>query len=274
MRPADLHSGLPSPLIELPPGRVALDARAYFLGERIDLRALDGGQRMPLTPAILSAGQGSIVVFRYGAVVFFNLEEAEQEAWLVRLRPLVSEPYGRPETEDAEIALDPMRDEQVLHGVVVLRELSPERVQIVADILAKSAVLSHYETGIAEAFDRIEPLAATLRREGRGGRGDKELLRHIGGALLIEHRMVWRVEVGEKPEILWDMPELERLYQRLADEYELRERQLALERKLALIAKTAETLLDLLQHQRSLRVEWYIVILILVAILIMVYELL
>jgi len=83
--------------------------------------------------------------------------------------------------------------------------------------------------------------------------------------------MVWRAEVGEKPEVLWENPELERLYPRLAEEYELRERHLALERKLDLIARTAQTLLDLLQHQRSLRVEWYIVVLILVEILLTVY---
>ncbi len=83
--------------------------------------------------------------------------------------------------------------------------------------------------------------------------------------------MVARVEVSEKPEILWDHPELERIYLRLQDEYEVRERHLALERKLDLIARTVETLLDLLQHDRSLRVEWYIVILIVVEIFLTLY---
>jgi len=72
--------------------------------------------------------------------------------------------------------------------------------------------------------------------------------------------------------VLWEQPELERLYVRLEDEYELRERHLALERKLDLISRTAETMLDLMQHKRSLRVEWYIVILIIVEILLTLYE--
>ena len=59
---------------------------------------------------------------------------------------------------------------------------------------------------------------------------------------------------------------------RLEDEYELRERHVALERKLDLISRTAETLLDLMQHKRSLRVEWYIVILIVIEILLTLYE--
>ena len=82
-----------------------------------------------------------------------------------------------------------------------------------------------------------------------------------------------RVEVADKPELTWDNPELERLYVRLADEFELRERYAVLNRKLGLTARTAQTVLDLLQHRHSIRVEWYIVILIVVEIFLTLYEL-
>jgi uncharacterized Rmd1/YagE family protein len=86
--------------------------------------------------------------------------------------------------------------------------------------------------------------------------------------------MVGRVEVTEKPEITWDRPVLDRLYDRLVTEYELRERDVTLTRKLEIVSRIAETYLELLQNRRSLRVEWYIVLLILVEILIYLYELL
>jgi uncharacterized Rmd1/YagE family protein len=60
---------------------------------------------------------------------------------------------------------------------------------------------------------------------------------------------------------------------RLESEFELRERHLALERKLDLISRTAETLLKLLNNNRALRVEWYIVILIVAEIMLTLYEL-
>lgn len=82
--------------------------------------------------------------------------------------------------------------------------------------------------------------------------------------LLNQQEMVGRIEVSEKPDLLWDHPELERLYARLEAEYELRDRYRALERKLELISRTAATVLDILQARRNLRVEWYIVILIVV----------
>ena len=123
-------------------------------------------------------------------------------------------------------------------------------------------MLAHYETTVAAVFDEVEPLAAGLRERGRSRIHGRELLRHIGRTLDIQQRMVGRVEVEEKPEALWERPDLERLYQRLAEEYELTERHRALERKLDLIARTASTLLTLQYNRRSLRVEWYIVALI------------
>jgi uncharacterized Rmd1/YagE family protein len=88
--------------------------------------------------------------------------------------------------------------------------------------------------------------------------------------------MVGRVETGEKPELLWEHPELERLYVRLAEEYELRDRDRdrALDRKLDVISRTVETLLGLVQTRSSLRVEWYIVLLIVAELLLTTYPLL
>ncbi len=104
-------------------------------------------------------------------------------------------------------------------------------------------------------------------------RRPSDLLRQIGDVLLTQHRMVGRVEVEEKPDVLWDHPELERLYARLEDEYELVERSRAMERKLALISETAGTLIELVHNQRSLRLEWYIIGLIGLELLLSLYGL-
>jgi uncharacterized Rmd1/YagE family protein len=49
------------------------------------------------------------------------------------------------------------------------------------------------------------------------------------------------------------------MYARLEDEYELRERHLALDTKLAVVTRSAQALLELSQARRSLHVEYYIV---------------
>ena len=99
------------------------------------------------------------------------------------------------------------------------------------------------------------------------------LLRHVGRALLDELKMVARAEVTDRPEVIWDHPDLAHLYRRLEDELELQERAAILDRKLELISRTVETVLDLLQKRRSVRVEWYIVILIVAELALTLYQL-
>jgi uncharacterized Rmd1/YagE family protein len=147
-------------------------------------------------------------------------------------------------------------------------------MQIIADILARSVILSYYETNIASSFDRIEPLAESLKGGRRGYHKAKQLLHHIGDTLITSGKMVGRVEISDKPELLWEHPEHELLFHKLMDEYELQERHVALDRKLDLISRTAETLLGVLQANQTLRVEWYIVILIVIEILLTLYEML
>lgn len=256
---------------ELAPATVS--ALAVALGERIDLRRL-GGVRLGPGQVLVEFGEAArAIVFRYGCVVLFDATEAEQRAFLESLRPLVHEPFAELESERADFPAGESGVARNEEGERVVLDGSTESLEIVADVLAKSAVLSHYESSIAEAFDRAEPLAVELERRGHPGRRHGAFVRDVASALLAQQRMVGRIEVTEKPDLLWDRPDLERLHAHLVDEYELKERAIAIDRKLAVVSKTAEVILNLLYVRRSLRVEWYIVILILVDILITIWDL-
>jgi uncharacterized Rmd1/YagE family protein len=248
-------------------------ARGLLLGERLDLRAMSKAERLadgPLT--VLVRGGGVAVLFRYGAIVLFDITATEQAAFLEQMKPLIIQPFLEPETEEVAIRIESEAREGMLDSSVILQDCSIERIQIVADILSKSMALAMYEGKVNRDFDRIEPFALNLEQHSRAGRDARELLSHIGGALLSEHKMVGRVQVDEKPELIWERPDLERLFLRLEDEYEISERYAALNQKLELISRTAETVLELLQHRRSMRVEWYIVILIVLEILLTLYQ--
>lgn len=250
-----------------------ITARAMYLGHRLDLRALEKAQPLATNPLTITAGtQGMAVLFRYGVVVFFGLSPSEVIGFINDIQSCIITPYAEPESDEDELFASPNEAEGVHNGRIRLHTFDLQRLRIVADVMAKNVVLSHYETDLNYYIDEIEPLAAKLGKQHTTGKGGRDLLRFIGEALLIEGKMIGRVEATEKPELIWEYPEYERLYLRLEDEYELTERQNALERKLTLISRTAETLLGILQNQRSHRVEWYIVILIVVEIVILLVE--
>jgi len=260
----------------VPPGDdKLLQMRTRFVGSRLDLRAFESGKPLALHPLTIRAGEhGLAVLFRFGAVALVDVSPVEEAAFFEALAPFVVGALGRPEIEEAEIAIDPeVATERVdENGVLRLRSSELVRLQVVAHVLAKSTVLAWYEHRATELFDRVEALAEELQRGGRGPSSGRELARQIGDVLLAQTRTVGRVEVGEKPEIVWDDPDLDRLYDHLAAEYELRDRDRALARKLELASHIVETYLDLLQNRQSLRVEWYIVILIVAEIAIVLYQ--
>jgi uncharacterized Rmd1/YagE family protein len=251
-----------------------IGVQVLLLGERLDTRRLEEGVVLATAPLIIRAGHsGHAVLFRYGVVVLFGLDPMEEAVFLTSLGKLVADPLPVQGRESVQVAIDPDGEDRIdQEGLIRLTDCCPERLQLVAEVLARELVLEHYETRIAKVFDSIEPLAASLSRGNLRKLKTKDLLVQIGEVLLAEHRMVGRVELLESPEVLWIKPELERLFVRLEREYDLTARNRALDRKLEVISDTAETLLDLIQTRSSMKVEWYIVALIVFECLLTLYQ--
>lgn len=248
-----------------------LSARAVLLGERLDHRGLVAGGSALVDPVGIVAPTPTFA-FRWGAVVIFGADPTQEAALLEALRPRITNPAASPAEETALITLGAERDGVDAEGVIQLRDQAPERLAVVADALAKSAALAQQEARITEALDRMEPAIAGLRAAGRLRVSSRALQRQIGHALSARSRNLGRVEAADKPEVLWDHPELERLHARLADEYELQERGAALERKLALIDDTTQTLLSLIQARRALGLEVAVVALVGIEVIFTLYD--
>ena len=256
-------------------GRARLTARALVLGERLDTLGLERSDVINTVPLAFRVGQGYAVLFRYGVAVLVGLSPVEEDETLRGLKPRIVAPLAKLEDESATIEIAPDQDDQIEPGGhIKVKDLSPARLVVIADALAKNVALAHDEREVSRVFDVIDPLAATLAQHGRTPGRRADMLKLIGLALLVRHRMSGRVEVEEKPDVLWDRWDLERLHARLTDEYELKERAGVLSRKIEVVGETARALTDLLDVARSLRLEVMIVVLIVFEVLITLYELL
>jgi uncharacterized Rmd1/YagE family protein len=264
-----------APTTSLAPGTaIRLAARVALLGERLDTAGLERSDVIATAPLAFRVGDaGYAVLFRYGAVVLIGLTPVAEDEVLRGLRPRVTGPFPGIDTETATIEVAPDRDDQITPGgPITVRDLDAPRLLVIADALAKNIALSRDEREVSKVFETIEPFAAELARTGRSPSNRRSMLRTIGQALLVHHRMSGRVEVEEKPDVLWDNPQVERLYARLVDEYELKERAGAVTRKLRVISDTTQALTDLIDTERSTRLEATIVALIVVEILIALFD--
>jgi uncharacterized Rmd1/YagE family protein len=266
---------MPDPVpLPIPPTRCT--ARALLLGDRIETAAFERSDVIATAPLAFRVGaSGFAVLFRYGCVVLIGLSPIEEDEVLRGILPRVIGPAAKFEDEAATIEISPDRDDQVeLGGPISVKDLSPARLLVIADVLAKNIGLVRDEREVNKVLERIEPFASRLATTGRAPFNRRNMLRLIGQTLLVHHRMSGRVAIEEKPDVLWDRADLERLYARLEDEYELKERATALRHKLDVIEETTRALTDIIDTERSARLEILIAVLIVVEIMIAFYDLL
>jgi uncharacterized Rmd1/YagE family protein len=239
-----------------------ISVRAVLVGDRLTIDRTGHANVISAAPFCFRQDDGYVAVFRYGAVVLIGLTPAAEKSALAEF---AGDPPRNTVIEEESVALElrPDQDEGLsAGGMLQIKELSVAHVLVLADILAKSVALARYERELASVFDTIEPAATTLAMSGRIPKDRKALLQLIGSALLAQHRVSGRIAFAEKPDILWEHPELERFYARLEDEYEIIERGTLLNGKMTVIGSAAETFTDLMDTARSARLELLIVLLI------------
>ncbi len=252
-----------------------LTIRAILLGDRLDTSGLERINMIASTPfAFRMSENGFVALFRYGALVLAGLTPSEENDFLESLKSRINGKLPVFEEEVAHIVITPEKHDQVPPGgPIQVSDFSSERLLVIADVLAKSVALAHNERQIGAFFGVVDPLARNLANKGRLPKDRTSILKLIGEALIVVHRMAARVAVDDKPDILWDRADLERLYARLEDEYELKERASTLAYKVGIVQDTASALTDLIDSQRSLRLEITVVALIAVEIIVTVYDL-
>jgi len=241
-----------------------ITVRALLLGDRIETTGLERTDVLSTVPLAFRTGENGIVaLFRYGVAVLIGMTPLEEDEVIRRLDGRILGPIIPREEEIVQIEVAPDKDDQLTSsGVIIVKALTSEHALLIADALATSVVLAHDEKNVAAVFDVIQPIARELADHGRTPGGRRAILKHIGNALLVQHRVSGLVAVAEKPDVLWERPALERFYARLEDEYELKERADVLTRKLTVISDSARAFADIIDTERSLRLEMIIVALI------------
>lgn len=254
-----------------PPTSQKITFRALALGDRIDAAGLERPDTISTAPLAFHAGrEGYVCLFRFGIAVLAGLTPLEEDEIVAQLAGRVTGARSKLEDEEsATVSVSAGGEEKVPPGgPIFIPALTDERFLVIADALAKSVALARYERSVNSVFDKIEPFAVELAQRGRPPWKRRPMLELIGQALLVQHRVSGRIAAQEKPDILWDRPDLEQLYARLNDEYELDERAQTLKNKLDVVVETGRALTDVIEADRSTRLEAVIILLIFVEIVI------
>jgi len=267
----------PSALLAPAEGGGGLLLRAEYFRGPIDTRAFAARHPhhrvLSSNPLVLEPEAGTwVYLARFGAAVFWNASPATVALVLQDLAGLPG--MGA----RAEAARDDLRvhlgaeADRVDFSEVWLRDLTLDKLKIVSLALAQSVALDSVEAEVSRAMARFGPVVTALRDEGRLVPGQKELLRTVGFAMAVRATVLDTLTLFDDPPETWESEALAHLDGALFDQFDLEERLAAVNQKVAYLQDAGATVLDVLARRKDQRLEWIIIVLILVEVVLFVWK--
>lgn len=209
---------------------------------------------------------GDIFYFSYGAVVIWGLNKDEEKKVLKELRPFEDESFPQAELDEFTFCYsDEMKVEE---DVIYLHNKSPMTKIAISHSLAQSVKLANFEEIIHRTFQDTKKIPENLAKKGKIPLSRKEISRKMGELFIERNFINLHTEVLDTPEFFWEYPELETFYRRIAHYLDINRRVEVLNKRLSVVHELFQILSHELNHQYSLRLEWTIIILILIEVMI------
>lgn len=250
--------------------------QALHIGEKIEIRKLQ--KSLLFNPALKDPyiikfeNDKYLVVFKYGVVVFFGLEQDEVDQALFKIRDYVDYPFETPDKEEMELKIGAEKDD-IETDYICITELTVHRIAIVSEVLSRSVALEHFEIEVEEVLKEFGDITNKIAKGENVKLSNKVLLKKVGFGMNIQHQIISRLTMLDKPDLTWDSADLDQFYREMSEEYEIEERYATLSKKLEIIFRDVEFIMNFLDTRRGFFMELIIIILIAIEIVLFIYDL-
>lgn len=218
-------------------------------------------------PLVLEPEKHSYVILaRFGAVVFWDCSDEVIQDMHAEIQSLPSVLNRNDAVRDLLTVHIGKDQDTVTFNEVWLRELTLEKLKIIALVLGQSVALDRFENEVTLALDRFHPVMEALRKKGKLTLSEIEVLRAVGFALQVRAAVLANLTLFDDPPETWESETLAYLDSQLYDQFDLEERLSAINQKLIFLTDMNSTLTTLLSNRKSHRLEWIVIILIFVEI--------
>ena len=150
----------------------------------------------------------------------------------------------------------------------IVKKVEGYYFDIIALVIAKSVALEPIESRISAVIDETEPIIASLKK-GKLKAKDKKLTSLIGSILAFRHTTISYIQLLDKPDVTWKSENAELLFNDLADNFELTDRNNIINSKTDALLSTTEVFANLTYSKRANNLDLIVVILILIELIFM-----
>ena len=225
--------------------------------------------------ALVPSGDGWAVVHDFGAVVFFGVSETERDRVVAAIKRFddAESKERTPVAESFRVDVKPeVARSSVTFDSIVVRELSPQLIELVAFVVGQSVAMEYYEEDVDANLGRLHTIASGLAEAGRFRGSVKELLQFVGRGMSLRNHVIHTLALLDSPALAWDDETLDRLYRELRQSFAIDDRYRALDHKLQMIGDNLELFVDLSHSRRSLFLEILVVALIALEVVLFLFE--
>ncbi len=206
-----------------------------------------------------------VFFFPYGAIICWGADLSEGKRFTLEAKDFLEQPLKDMEVDDFTFSygeeLKIFEDEIILPDVECLTKLA------VSHGLAQSVKLGTFENTISQAFEKTKRIPEDLAKKGTISLSRKMVRKKIGELFIDRSSINLYVDVLDTPEFFWDHPELQPYYTCTANELEIEKRGHTLNQRLDVLRELFEMLSNEVNVQHSTRLEWTIVLLIMMEVI-------
>lgn len=209
-----------------------------------------------------------VYIFRYGIVSFYGYDEENIKAFLVDLKPFCEKWRQSDLTEAIELELLPDGGRvKVTNSKISLPESNVEAMRLTLMHLSQSVALDFFAGLSEQIMKETRKHTNYLENKGNLDLSGKKLKRYIARVLNINNQISENLYIFDSPEVVWEDEELDRLDRNLKLTFDLKERYRTIKEQGYIIKENLSLFKDIMDHRESSRLEWIIIILILVEVM-------
>ena len=207
-----------------------------------------------------------VFIFPYGIVVTWDMTDDEGRAFIATLSDYEMQPVPTLDTDRYEVHLGDSH--KIVNDMIYIPSMDLLSKMAISHGIAQSAELGYFETVIQRSFKSTRKIPADLEKYGRINLSRRDIRRKMGEIFQERSSINLHADVLDLPEFFWEHPQLEPLYQMVANYLDIRSRVEVLNHRLDIMHELYDVLATEVNHQHSNRLEMTIIILIIFEVII------
>lgn len=251
---------------------VRLEVRADYFSSPIALESLKAhyppSQILSEDPLILKINRNAhVAVLCFGAVVFWQCDEAICTKVLGEVLRFPGMTPPNWDLRDQILVLVDQPEERVNFRDIWLQTLTLEHIKVISETLGKSVALRQSELSVTQALKKTTPIVHALETSGALIPSAKNIVKTVGFTLAVREAILAKLSLFDDPAETRRSERLARLHDLLFDHFDIKKRLLAVQEKVTFLSDLNLTLMNLLQNRTSHRLEWTVILLIVIEVI-------